>query len=576
MSRSEIPSDARANQTLQVLLDRMADDQLDAAEAAHLEQLLSTSSDARRSYIEMASLCADLEWTCGDEPQADWAGESRPSASQPSPSAILPRARGLRSSLASFAAGALAASLLLAALGAVSWPGDAGSTAGKSAEPGSGDYWDDSPRIAATLSGLVDCKWSDEVEEPTYGEQLTRNRHLNLESGLAQLTFESGAKLILQGPAEFVVRSEMEGSLRLGKLTAVVPQRAQGFSVTTPSAEIVDLGTEFGIEVNDAGRTEVHVFEGEVISWGANPGDDIRGEAISLTKNAGASYDVGAMAPTDLKADSSKFAREVTPRLTESELPKLPVHRKLALWLAADVMVKRDGQDRVIAWRDIAVGDNQMEEDAWQHDSLHRPRWVEQSIGGKPAVRFDGQSSYLVTTPIPTTEDQTLFFVFQRAGNPNDPNQMYQLINYNGPPYTLPDLSKPFRILQIDDRDQPGAYRAFVYAGIEGRYAVHFGKVRMKQPVAPNAPLILAYTYSTQENQAELLVNGVSQGIATGVSGDEFVSRKILGKHPLQEQYFQGDMSEVLIYNSGLPRQKVARVTKYLSKKYSIDIPEAN
>jgi hypothetical protein len=48
-----------------------------------------------------------------------------------------------------------------------------------------------------------------------------------------------------------------------GKLTARVENRA-GFVVDTPSARILDLGTEFGVGVGSAGDTRVAVYDGQV------------------------------------------------------------------------------------------------------------------------------------------------------------------------------------------------------------------------------------------------------------------------------------------------------------------------
>jgi hypothetical protein len=44
-----------------------------------------------------------------------------------------------------------------------------------------------------------------------------------------------------------------------------VPPPAQGFRLLTPNMKLVDLGTEFGVQVDSAAqKAEVHVFEGEV------------------------------------------------------------------------------------------------------------------------------------------------------------------------------------------------------------------------------------------------------------------------------------------------------------------------
>ena len=49
-----------------------------------------------------------------------------------------------------------------------------------------------------------------------------------------------------------------------GLLTSTVPPGAEGFRVDTPTAQVIDLGTAFGIELGDNGVSHVSVFDGEV------------------------------------------------------------------------------------------------------------------------------------------------------------------------------------------------------------------------------------------------------------------------------------------------------------------------
>jgi hypothetical protein len=55
----------------------------------------------------------------------------------------------------------------------------------------------------------------------------------------------------------------MEAYCASGKLRAVVPPHAQGFTIGSPKLDLIDRGTEFGMQV-DGGKTEVHVFDGLV------------------------------------------------------------------------------------------------------------------------------------------------------------------------------------------------------------------------------------------------------------------------------------------------------------------------
>ncbi len=87
---------------------------------------------------------------------------------------------------------------------------------------------------------------------------------LRLTRGAAQIEFFSGASMILQAGASLELVSPWEAICRAGKVTVRVPPPAQGFRLRTAGLDLVDLGTEFGVEARAGGATEVHVFEGKV------------------------------------------------------------------------------------------------------------------------------------------------------------------------------------------------------------------------------------------------------------------------------------------------------------------------
>lgn len=431
----------------------------------------------------------------------------------------------------------------------------------------------------ATLTGAVDCQWASHLQTPEYGKPLEAGRRLQLNAGLAQLTFDNGAKVIVQGPAEFTVKSAAAGELRTGKLTALVPPQAVGFQVGTPTAEVVDLGTEFGLDVADGGETEVHVFTGEVVFWrkDARAAEQHMEEGIHLFEDQ-AAFVSATESDEELAevrvADASKFVRRIVPRLSGDELPALPVTDQLALWLAADVLVKTDDAERVIAWRDIAAGDNQTEEDAWQHDVTSRPLLVRNALGGLPAVRFDGQSTYLVTTPLKSTEDQTLHIVFSRREAKTPVGFMRQLINYNGPPFALAGYDDSFRVLQIDDSEAPGRLWVRYFAGVEADNRIfNVGSTSTRDIVSANRPHLLTYRYATDANQSQLWLDGQLQSQDGAPPFRDYLSRKVLGRHPQQQSFFDGDLGEVLIFNGALTDEENQAVMNYLQDKYSIKSP---
>ena len=114
----------------------------------------------------------------------------------------------------------------------------------------------------AMLTRAVDARWSKHTPAPRVGGALEPG-WLRLESGLAQVVFYSGARLVIEGPAELQLVSSREAVCPAGRLLAEVPQAARGFRLKTDQVNVVDLGTAFGIDATQ-GRTEVHVFKGQV------------------------------------------------------------------------------------------------------------------------------------------------------------------------------------------------------------------------------------------------------------------------------------------------------------------------
>ncbi|MCK4997933.1 MAG: FecR domain-containing protein [Anaerohalosphaera sp.] len=125
------------------------------------------------------------------------------------------------------------------------------------------------PPIVASLGYTVDAVWGQYTEEKVMGEELRRGGYY-LEKGLVQIVFNDGAKVILEGPADFELSSTSAMELFSGKVVANVNRDAAGFTVQTPSGKVLDLGTEFGVDVDLAGNSDIHVFDGEVVLYPQN------------------------------------------------------------------------------------------------------------------------------------------------------------------------------------------------------------------------------------------------------------------------------------------------------------------
>jgi hypothetical protein len=94
---------------------------------------------------------------------------------------------------------------------------------------------------------------------------VTGNERWLLRKGYAELRFDNQTRVVLEGPVEFQILAEDRIGLLYGKVYARVPGSAAGFSVYTPNAKIIDLGTEFGVQTEIGGNTQVHVLKGKTI-----------------------------------------------------------------------------------------------------------------------------------------------------------------------------------------------------------------------------------------------------------------------------------------------------------------------
>ena len=128
---------------------------------------------------------------------------------------------------------------------------------------------------AAVLTKSVGVIWDDSAEvKPSLGDTLDPGL-LKISEGLAQIEFLQGATVVLEGPVEFSIDNPNEGSLNNGKLRAVVPTVATGFTVNVPNGRVIDLGTDFGLNVHLGGSTELFVYNGNVLYEGRLDSGDI-------------------------------------------------------------------------------------------------------------------------------------------------------------------------------------------------------------------------------------------------------------------------------------------------------------
>lgn len=115
----------------------------------------------------------------------------------------------------------------------------------------------------AVLADSINTQWVNAPEKMEAGHLFyNTDGPMLVKSGVIELEFDYGARVVIEGPCEFSCKADNLIALDYGRLYARVPQQAAGFTVDTKNARIVDLGTEFGVQENIDRTTELHVMKG--------------------------------------------------------------------------------------------------------------------------------------------------------------------------------------------------------------------------------------------------------------------------------------------------------------------------
>lgn len=256
----------------EVLIQHYLEGTLTEAEAAHLHDLLQTDTALGERLLDHVSMDAMVRAT----------KELKTLQPVRAP-ALLPRRRFSFVTLSGVAAMAACITML-------------GAWALRQAAEYKASSYEATTASVAVLTRGVNLEWEADSTAPVPGSPLSPG-WLRLKSGLAQIEFYQGARVLIEGPAALQLVSSGEAFCTAGKLSAHVPPQAKGFRINTPKGTIVDLGTEFGLDLNDA-SSEVHVFKGEVeLHRPSSPMQSLKeGQAATFA------------APTMLAANAATFA----------------------------------------------------------------------------------------------------------------------------------------------------------------------------------------------------------------------------------------------------------------------------
>lgn len=241
---------------------------LDEKRLEEVRTLLKTSSEARRAYLKHNQLSQHL----ASEESGEIPFEIRSAASNSGKTAsgVESIRAGRRMFYVAFAVASVAlavlVSVLLQPVDDIQQPSVAGTGSQIEQQDDESQTEGTEPtQPMAVLTRAIDVEWQHRTRfKAQLGKPIPQG-WLRLQSGVIEVSFNSGATVTLEGPARLRIDSSMQVVSQSGILTANCPPSAYGFTVKFPGGKVVDLGTEFALNTEPKGRTQVHVLNGEVI-----------------------------------------------------------------------------------------------------------------------------------------------------------------------------------------------------------------------------------------------------------------------------------------------------------------------
>ena len=268
-----------------LLLSKLIEHPLDASEAEQLSALIGADRSLRRRYLEHCQMHALLRSEHGLLTAWSLADTTATAAR-----------RHLSWKLTALAI-ALAASLLLA-FATVWW---------HSHERQSLPYRGDEVALLSKSVGAVFAYGPAGESNPAEGTPFRQGVY-ELQKGLVEFVYRSGAVLVVQAPATFELVDSASVRLEDGRVAAHVPQPAIGFRIESPGATVVDLGTDFAVQAVRDRESEVHVFKGEVrVDLHGSRGES--SDPLRLVTGEATRVDFATGMPSGIDLDSQQFLR---------------------------------------------------------------------------------------------------------------------------------------------------------------------------------------------------------------------------------------------------------------------------
>ena len=118
------------------------------------------------------------------------------------------------------------------------------------------------PAPVAVLAAAHEAVWKG--RKILLGQSLREGDSLTLMKGEARISMGFGAEIAAKGPCGLRIVARDRVQLQFGEVAVHVAEWAKGFTVQTPTMDVVDLGTTFVVSASRGSSSETSVIQGQV------------------------------------------------------------------------------------------------------------------------------------------------------------------------------------------------------------------------------------------------------------------------------------------------------------------------
>ena len=206
------------------------------------------------------------------------------------------------------------------------------------------------------------------------------------------------------------------------------------------------------------------------------------------------------------------------------------------LWLRADAGIVKDGDDKVSQWQDQS-GNNYHAE---QETQANKPLLVSDDLNGKPVLRFDGANDFMqVDFQQSFAQPNTYFIVGRVAASSGAPHPFVG--------------GNPGQIVSTLDSQTMGYY--------SGSWRTY---------TKPSPFDYHAFTAIFDGNNSQFYENGLLK-LTTNPGANAQSQIMFIGRYIASStEYLNGDIAEIIFYNSLLSDPQRQSVENYLINKYGL------